>query len=105
MSVNVKYEKLWLGRDKASRVPQGHLAYCPDSLLCNRLESIVHARECNDAAALRQKAEVVRRSLIAPGIFEGQRPFVTKNENPMFKGTKTTLLEHFDMITSLVSLG
>jgi len=68
---------MWLGRDKASRVPQGHLAYSRWLLLHNRLESIVHARECNDAAELRQKAEVVCRSLVAPGIFEGQRQFVT----------------------------
>jgi len=46
-------------------------------LLRNHLESSVRAREYNDAAELRQKAEVVYRSLIAPGIFEGQRQFET----------------------------
>jgi len=93
--VKGKYQELWLGRDETLLGPQGHLAYFRWLLLRNRLESIVRARECNDAAELRQKAEIVCRSLIAPGIFEGRRHFVTKSENAMFKSTRTTLLAHF----------
>ena len=85
ISVNDKYQELWVGRDETLCGSETQLAYCSWLLLLSRPKSIVQARECNDAAEMHQKGKDECRSLLMTHeIFENRRHFVMKEEKALF---------------------